>query len=123
MTDANSKRKLLLRTALSALRAAEELLEAELEQDATPVTQAEDLVPLLKCGVPVRTARRAIKLGELPASLVGREYLLRRADLAKWLDGRRVQPRPAAEREQSPAERAIDRARRSGALRVVGGAS
>lgn len=120
MTDDTKKCK--LRIALSALRAAAELLETEIEQDTAPVVQDEDLVPLRKCGVPVRTARKAIKCGELPAMLVGREYVLRRADLAAWLDNRRVKPSPRPERQLSAAGRAIDRARRSGSLRVVGGA-
>jgi excisionase family DNA binding protein len=116
MTETDKKRK--LRAALSVLLT---LLETELEHEVAPVVQDQDLVPLRKCGVPVRTARKAIKCGELPAMLVGREYLLRRADLAAWLDNRRVKPSPHPERQLSAAERAIDRARRSGSLRVVGG--
>ncbi|HEX4475838.1 MAG TPA: helix-turn-helix domain-containing protein, partial [Polyangiaceae bacterium] len=85
----------------------------------------ETLLPLKSCGVSVRTLRGAIKRGELAASLVGRELLVRRADLQAWIDGRRVradehdESRPAPTR--TPAQRAIDRARLEGSLRVVGG--
>lgn len=83
--------------------------------DATPI-------PLATTGQPVRVLRRAIRSGELQAVRVGREYRVTRGDLAEWLEARRVAPRPAAVRQPTTAaERAIDRARRTGALRVVGG--
>jgi excisionase family DNA binding protein len=77
---------------------------------------ADEWTPLAGCGVSVRTLRAAIKAGELPASKVGREYRVRRADLTAWMTGRRVEPRQT---EQTPAERAIARAANAGRLRRV----
>ncbi|HEX4474062.1 MAG TPA: helix-turn-helix domain-containing protein [Polyangiaceae bacterium] len=85
----------------------------------------ETLLPLKSCGVSVRTLRGAIKRGELEASLVGRELLVRAADLQTWIDGRRVRAdeheHVAPNMKKTPAQRAIDRARLEGSLRVVGG--
>ena len=80
-----------------------------------------ELVPLAAAGVPVRTLRRAIRAGELPASKAGRSYVVSRADLAAWLEAQRVLPRPAPEAVSTEADRALERARRSGALRPVRG--
>ncbi len=83
---------------------------------------AADVVPLAAAGVPVRTLRAAIRAGALPASKAGRSYVVRRADLAAWLDAQRVTPKaPARPAMQSEADRALERARRSGALRPVRG--
>ncbi len=76
-------------------------------------------MPLKACGAPLRTLRAAIRAGELPAVKVGREYQIRRTDLGAWLQARQVKPRPKPEVEESEADRAIARARRSGALRSV----
>lgn len=76
-------------------------------------------------GLPARTVRKAIKDGELPASLVGRNYVVMRADRDAWLAKRRVRPnaKPTNGKPQSAAERAIDRARRAGTLRAIPGGS
>ena len=105
---------------LAAARATVASLEALVVAEAP--TAADDHLPLNECGAPVRTLRRAIADGSLPASLVGREYLVRRADLEAWLAApRRAPRRPQQEHEPSAAERAIERARQTGTLCVVGG--
>lgn len=58
---------------------------------------------LRDCGVPIRTLRKAIKDGELPAALVGREYRVRPEDLQTWLDSRAVTPRPQVKRDWNAA--------------------
>jgi excisionase family DNA binding protein len=81
---------------------------------------ADDRVPLAAAGVPVRTLRKAIKAGELVAVRAGRSYFVRRADLDAWLTAqKRFEPRQKPEAPKSEADRAIERARRSGALRPV----
>jgi excisionase family DNA binding protein len=86
-----------------------------------PAVAGNALLPLERCGPPVRTLRAAIKRGELAASKVGRGYLVSAAALAEWLEARRVTPRAETlpEKPQSAAERAIERARRAGSLRAV----
>jgi excisionase family DNA binding protein len=79
--------------------------------------EAGELVPLAAAGVPVRTLRKAIRAGELPASKAGRTYVIERSALRAWLDARRVKPNAKAEPVETEADRAIARARRSGALR------
>jgi excisionase family DNA binding protein len=78
------------------LRAALTELEAISAEQAEPVT-TDELVPLRSTGVSVRTLRAAIRAGDLKAIRVGREYRVRRSDLAASLDGRRVQPTPRTE--------------------------
>jgi excisionase family DNA binding protein len=86
-----------------------------------PAVAGSSLLPLERCGVPVRTLRAAIKRGELVASKAGRAYLVSSEALATWLELRRVTPREEArpEKPQTAAERAIERARRAGTLRAV----
>lgn len=86
-----------------------------------PAVAGSSLLPLERCGVPVRTLRGAIRRGELVASKVGRGYVVASADLAAWLELRRVAPPRKAEvaAPQTAAERAIERARRAGTLRAV----
>lgn len=84
----------------------------------------EDLLKLSACGVPVRTLRKAIRAGSLPASKVGRDYLVSRKDLAAWLSSTPVAPRPVAAKPhaaQTAAQRAIERARNEGGLRAISG--
>jgi hypothetical protein len=57
MTDHDTKSK--LEAALSAARATVQILEAELASSPTAQAADDDLVPLRKCGVPVRTARQS----------------------------------------------------------------
>jgi excisionase family DNA binding protein len=105
--------------------AADEAERIASEQTDAPPT-ADELVSLEAAhhstGISVRTMRAAIRAGDLEAAKVGREYRITRAALDGWLDGRRVRPSPRTEptRELTAAERAIERARRAGALRVVG---
>ena len=84
-----------------------------------PRAKTDELVPLAAAGVPVRTLRRAIGADELTATKIGREYRIRRADLDAWLEARRVAPRAKREPVQTEADRAIERARRAGALRSI----
>lgn len=89
-----------------------------------PSVPGGDLVPLKRCGYPVRTLRRAIAQGELVGTKVGREYVVSAAALAAWLDSKRVSPAAGREprsKPQSAAERAIARARKSGSLRALPG--
>lgn len=106
-----------------ALRAQAAVLLAladEAEREPAP-GDAGELVALANAGPPIRTLRLAVRRGELAAMRVGRSYMIRRADLAAWLQARAVKPRPAVRREPTtPAERAIERARRDGSLRLVG---
>ncbi len=109
----------LARILRAAAAEADRIAAEQIESRTLP--SPDDLLPLRDCGVSVRTLRGAIGAGELPASLVGREYLVRRSDLESWIAARRVTPREVRTRELSAAERALERARSSGALRVVGG--
>ena len=86
-----------------------------------PAVNGNGLLPLERCGPPVRTLRAAIKRGELEASKVGRGYVVSAEALAAWLELRRVAPRiqTRPEKPQTAAERAIARARRAGSLRAV----
>jgi excisionase family DNA binding protein len=115
-----------LLAALATARATVATLEAAVQQAETaPTNDAQsDLLALKETSVSVRTSRAAIAAGELPAVKVGREFKVRRADLDAWLAARAVKPRERQqpERELTAAERAIERARRSGTLRIVGGA-
>lgn len=83
--------------------------------------QSDELVPLAAAGVPVRTLRKAIRAGELAASKAGRSYVVERAALREWLAARRVTPKAKPKPVETEADRAIARARRSGALRPVRG--
>lgn len=115
MIDAHA----LLLACRDALRSDPEL-RAELR--ALLTESSDKPIPLSKCGESVRTLRAAIAAGELDATKCGRSYYVTRDALEAWRVSRRVQPRERAQREpSSPAERAIERARRSGALRLVGG--
>ncbi len=86
-----------------------------------PAVAGNDLLPLERCGPPIRTLRAAIARGELAAAKVGRGYLVSAQALAAWLELRRVAPRAETrtEKPQTAAERAIARARRAGSLRAV----
>jgi len=62
-----------------------------------PRAYGDELVNWRAAGVPRRTWHRLISSGELPGALVGREYLARRADVAAYVESKRVAPRePAA---------------------------
>ncbi|HET7539992.1 MAG TPA: helix-turn-helix domain-containing protein [Polyangiaceae bacterium] len=96
---------------------------AELVREAVAAALAprvsSELVPLNRAGVPVRTLRNAIRVGELVAAKAGREYLVERSALTAWLAARRVRPKSKAEPVETEVDRALARARRAGALRPV----
>jgi excisionase family DNA binding protein len=76
-------------------------------------------------GASVRQLRAAIASGELAAVRLGREYRVAQGDVDEWIASRPVAPNirgGASPKVGTAAERAIDRARRAGSLRVVGGA-
>lgn len=77
----------------------------------------DDMLSLDQCEESVRTLRRAIRSGALPAIRSGRSYLVRRADLVAWRAARRVQKSPPAER----AGDELDALLRTGALRAIRG--
>lgn len=118
----------LLSELINALEQDEVLAERARRVLALKDSHSSELVPLGEAGMPVRTLRAAIAAKELPASFVGRQYLVRRVDLMMWLENRpsrqpprkRKRKRNPEEAQQSPAQRAIERARRGGTLRVVG---
>ena len=93
---------------------------AEGHQQA-PAHELAALQELAEGGPSVRALRAAIARGELPAVKLGRGLYVRRSDHAAWLVARQVKPKARATRKASVAEQAIEAARRSGALRVVGG--
>lgn len=109
-----------LATVLRAAAAEAERLAA-LEAQAPALQAPSEWLTLQDSGLSVRTLRAAIASGELDAVRVGREYRVRRSDLEAWIGGRRVTPEPRPEKRQSAAERALERARRDGSLRLVGG--
>lgn len=91
-----------------------------------PLGGSDELVRLAETGVSPRTLRRAIAAGELSAVKVGRDLCLRRKDLDAWVATKTVKPGERREPRKpdvakTPAQRAIERARGAGALRVVAG--
>lgn len=93
----------------------------------------DDVIDAAKSGLSVREFRAAIKSGKLVGSKAGRRYVCTRAALADYL-ARGVEPRrrprastPSATASSeapeagSPADRALARAMRSGALVAVRG--
>lgn len=109
--------------ALASAGAAVASVRAQVEHgaSATDAQDEDEHLPLRETEYSPRTLRRAIAAGELEASLVGRELRVRRRALEAWVAKKRVPPRELRAREKTPAERAIDRGLRSGALRFVAG--
>lgn len=96
-------------------------LVREAVAEALDARATDSPVPLAQCGESIRSLRAAIRAGELNAHKSGRAYYVTRAELERWRSSKRVLPRerqPIA--PDSPAQRAIERARQRGALRVVG---
>lgn len=108
-----------LRAQAAALLALADVAEAS--PVAPTVADASALVGPADVGVTPRTWRAASARGELSTVRVGRCLLARREDVDAWLATRTVRPRQPAPRTESPADRAVAEARRSGALHVVGG--
>lgn len=134
MSETSLVRSLLL-TALDCIEKDPALAQRFARVLGKPSGDHGELLRLSECPASVRTLRAAIRAGELPAQLVGREYRVRAADLDAWLQRHCVVP---AERAatlarrkhraravsdgtpgETPAARAVARARRSGALRSV----
>lgn len=95
-------------------RLIEESVRAALGQRST---EGETLT-LRETGVSVRTLRKEIREGRLRGLRVGRELRVRKSDFETWLVGREAKPAESNE-SRAAAERALERARASGALRRV----
>lgn len=61
----------------------------EVEHAPQPAT-AVDWLPLRRCGLPKTTARRLAREGTLRSSRVGRDLLVNAADVARYIESRRV---------------------------------
>lgn len=101
-----------------------EAIAAAVAAKLQPAKPPGDLLALDQCGPPVRTLRAEIRTGKLAAKRIGRSYYIAREDLNRWLESRRFDPasrpkRKKTEPAKSAAERALERAQRAGALRVV----
>lgn len=101
-----------------------EAIAAAVAAKLQPGKPSAALLPLDECGPPVRTLRAEIRAGKLAATRIGRSYYIERADLNRWLESRRYDPRQRSTRRncesaKTAADRAIERAQRAGALRVV----
>jgi excisionase family DNA binding protein len=76
-------------------------------------------VPLMQSGLPEKTARRAVRDGEIAASRVGRDVYVLRADVERFIAARQIVQRDTKpENDQgSVVDQAIARRR----LRLAGG--
>ena len=105
-----------------ALRAQAASLEALAAQIEAQETNAQEAPPsglaLTQTGISKRTLRAAIKRGELPARLVGREYRVTREDLQRWI-GTQAPRRAVRGLPSDPASVAIEQARAAGRLRAL----
>ena len=79
------------------------------------VRHLRDCAPDGRAPFGVKTLRRAIASGELPASSIGNTHLVRLADLDVWIASRRIEPRDP-QREARVAERVAERLRAEAAL-------
>lgn len=106
----------------AAFRTFARMLARELARELDRPKPEPELIPLSQAGPPVRTLRAAIRSGALPAVKTGRCYMISRSDLQSWLAARTVKPNPARKKPvpSTAAERAIQRARDDGRLRVIG---
>ena len=83
-----------------------------------PSDAADEWLTLSELGVSACTARHAIKTKKLRASMVGREYRVRRADRDEWLASLQA---PTCAEPEDEADRAIARAVSAGRIRVIAG--
>jgi len=75
-------------------------------------------VPIMKCGLPEATARKAVRSGELKASRIGRDLYVSRSDVERFIEARRIdQGAKPANVEGDEVDQALARRR----LRAVGG--
>lgn len=81
------------RTLLAEHSLPEALARLVTEVTGTPQAYGDELINWRTAGIPRRTWHRLISSGELPGSLVGREYLARRADVQAYVQSCRVTPR------------------------------
>lgn len=68
-----------------------------------------------------RTCLRLIRTGQIPASRIGKRFLVRRSDVDRYIESRRVTPRRPVQRDE-PSEDADDliaRELEAGRLRIV----
>lgn len=78
--------------------------------------KATEFVDQQSVGFDAKTYVRAARAGEFPASKIGRRWVARRADVERWLEGKR--PRPPGDAVDLPALRArlgldVERTRRA----------
>ncbi len=66
---------------------------AHLVTEAVGVQDASELINAREAGIPPRVWRRLIRTGELPGSMVGREFRAKRSDVTAYIERQRVQPR------------------------------
>jgi len=85
-------------------------------RDALKEAQAGDLVTAAASGLPERTFRRLVRTGQLEGRKVGREYLVRRESLDRYLAERAAPPLPSA---PTTPDDPIERALAAGRLRVI----
>jgi hypothetical protein len=79
--------------AAQALRLLADAVEAEgAPVVPAPTTEAPPCawVAIKQCGLPVTSARRAVRDGEISASRVGRDVYVLRADVERFVEARRI---------------------------------
>jgi excisionase family DNA binding protein len=85
-------------------------------RDALKRAQSDDLVGAAESGMPARTFRRLVRTGKLEGRKVGREYLVRREALDRYLAERAAPPLSSA---PTTPDDPIERALAAGRLRVI----
>lgn len=73
---------------------------------ARPSSAAETWVEIRTCQVPYRELLSALKRGELVGSRIGRRYFVRRSELDRWMESRRITPSREVSR-RGPAPSAV----------------
>jgi hypothetical protein len=104
-----------------ALRALADAVDAELVQRAAPAPTAEaptcPWVPIKACGLPEKTARQAVRAGEIASARIGRDVYVKCADVVRFIEARQVERVAVPEGAKNEVDRAIARKR----LRLLGG--
>ncbi|MEZ4375499.1 MAG: helix-turn-helix domain-containing protein [Polyangiaceae bacterium] len=115
MTDENlASSDPIVQLIRAAVRA--EVRDAVHEAIAAHLTSGDQWLALRDVGVSVKTLRQAIKSGALPARKVGRNLMVRRADVDAWMERRPFRaPTPTAEPGADPLAAALA----AGKLRVI----
>jgi excisionase family DNA binding protein len=98
------------------LRMLADAVEAPGETSPAPTVEAPACawVPILKCGLPTRTARRLVRERAITASRVGRDVYVKREDVNAWIESQRIDRPGDGEADE------VDRALRAKRLRLVG---